>query len=77
MCLAIPMKMLTMEADGSGIAEAGGIRRKVQLQLVPEVRVGDHVIVHTGFAVEILDEAEARARLALFEEFAAREEAGT
>jgi hydrogenase expression/formation protein HypC len=58
MCLGIPM--LLVEMDGSqAIAEVSGVRRRVFLDLLPEARLGDYVIVHAGYAIQRLDEAEA------------------
>jgi hydrogenase expression/formation protein HypC len=67
MCLAVPMRLLTV--DGArGQAEIDGVGRTVMLDLTPEARVGDYVIVHAGYAISILDEAEALETLRLFEE---------
>lgn len=44
----------------------GGVGRPVSLVLTPEARVGDYVLVHTGFAISVLDEQEAQETLALF-----------
>jgi hydrogenase expression/formation protein HypC len=62
MCLAIPGKVL--EATDSGwnrIAQVqfGGVTRQVYLDFVPEAGVGDYVLVHVGFAISKIDEAEA------------------
>jgi len=46
--------------------ELGGVRRQVSLVLTPKAQVGDYVIVHTGFALSMLDEEEARETLELF-----------
>jgi len=43
--------------------ELGGVRRQISLILTPEAQVGDYVIVHTGFALNVLDEEEARETL--------------
>jgi hydrogenase expression/formation protein HypC len=62
MCLAVPGKVLEVEErDGSRVArvEFGGITRLVQLDLVPEARVGDYVVTHVGFAISRLDAEEA------------------
>ena len=66
MCLAIPMKVVRAEGD-RGEAETGGVRRTVRLDLV-EAAVGDYVLVHAGFAIQVLDEAEAAETLELLEE---------
>lgn len=72
MCLAIPLRI--REIDGTlADVDLGGVLRKVSLVLTPEARVGDYVLVHTGFAISILDEQEAQETLRLFAEI---EEAG-
>ena len=70
MCLAIPTRILSIE-DQQGVVELGGVRRTISLVLTPEARVGDYAIVHTGFAINILDEEDAQETLRLFEEMAA------
>jgi len=50
------------------VVDLGGLRKTISVALVPEARVGDHVIVHVGHALGVLDEAEAQATLALFAE---------
>ena len=62
MCLAVPGKILSAEGeDFARIARVsfGGTVRKVSLAYVPEAGMGDYVIVHAGFAISVLDEAEA------------------
>ncbi len=62
MCLAIPGKVLEIEESiGSriGRVQFGGIVRQVQFTFVPEVRVGDFVMVHVGFAISVVDAEEA------------------
>jgi hydrogenase expression/formation protein HypC len=74
MCLAIPMKIV--EADGPfGKAEVEGVKRKVSLQLLPDAKVGDYVLVHAGFALEKIDEEEAKKTLDLLNELALAQEA--
>jgi len=63
MCLGIPGKVLEtyqQESLPMGKVEFGGIVREVCLAYTPEVQVGDYVIVHVGFAISRVDEAEAR-----------------
>jgi len=67
MCLGIPGKIISIHQDG-GIVEMGGVQRKVGLQLVPEAKPGDYVLVHAGFAIQVIDENEARETLSLLEE---------
>ena len=63
MCLAIPGKITSISGDDplmrTGKVDFGGVLREVSLAYVPEVKVGDYVIVHVGFALSRVDEAEA------------------
>jgi hydrogenase expression/formation protein HypC len=63
MCLAVPGKVLNIEGDDpvlrSGKVSFGGIVKRVNLAYVPEASVGDYVLVHVGFAISTVDEAEA------------------
>lgn len=74
MCLAVPMKLVVVRDDRTGVCELEGTRCEVDLSLLESASVGDHVIVHTGYAIETLDVAEAEARLALFAELDRRGE---
>ena len=67
MCLAIPMKLLGRD-EQRGTVETGGAKRNVMLTLTPDAKPGDYVIVHAGYALEVLDEAEALRTLELFRE---------
>lgn len=67
MCLAIPMKVIEIEGN-RGIVEYTGIKRKVGLDLLEDVKVDDWVIIHTGFAISKLNEEEARETLNLLKE---------
>ncbi len=69
MCLAIPMRITSVEGQDASI-ELGGLRQRTSLMLVPEAKVGDYVLVHAGCAIAVLDEQEAEERLALFRELA-------
>jgi hydrogenase expression/formation protein HypC len=63
MCLGIPGKLLEISQQDSllmGKVEFGGINKEVCLAYVPEAQVGDYVLVHVGFAISIIDEAEAQ-----------------
>jgi len=75
MCLAIPTLIKTIDGDRAEV-EIGGVRRAISLALTPEAKVGDYVIVHTGFAISVLDEEEARESLRLFAQMEALDEAG-
>ena len=67
MCLAVPMRVLSV-SEGTGTAEIGGVKKNISFLMCPEAKVDDYVIVHAGFAIEILDEKEANERLDLFRE---------
>ncbi|MFD9502543.1 HypC/HybG/HupF family hydrogenase formation chaperone [Streptomyces sp. NPDC060035] len=70
MCLAVPGRVLsTAEVDGTVMAEVdfGGVRKEVCLQYIPDVTVGEYVVVHVGFAIQRLDERSAQDTLANFE----------
>jgi len=76
MCLAVPGKILDIaERNGLRLARVqfGGIVRKVSLDFVPEAAVGEHVIVHVGFAISRIDEDEARRTYEMLEEMGALE----
>lgn len=73
MCLAIPGKIEKIHEDGTAQVDFGGVKRKIFLHLLPEAKVGDYVIVHTGFAIELLDVKEAKETLAIFEEMSKHE----
>ena len=69
MCLAIPAKIQSitgLEAD----VEVGGVSRVISIMLTPDVQVGDYVYVHTGFAISVVDEADALESLRLLQELA-------
>jgi hydrogenase expression/formation protein HypC len=70
MCLAVPMKIIEKKGD-AGMAEMGGIKRKVNFMMLPDAKLGEYIIVHAGFAIERLDEKEARQRLQLLKEISA------
>ena len=72
MCLAIPA--LVKSIDGlEAEVEIGGISRRASIMLTPEARVGDYVLLHTGYAINIVDDDEARSTLDMFREIAEQE----
>ena len=74
MCLAVPGKVLeSREVGPNRIATVGfgGVTRQVYLDFVPEAEVGDYVMVHVGFAIGKVDEAEAKRTYQLLEEMGA------
>jgi hydrogenase expression/formation protein HypC len=67
MCLAVPVKVVSIKGDEAE-TEIGGVRRRVSVALTPEVKAGDYVLLHTGYAIGVVDEVEAKETLKLFEE---------
>ena len=67
MRLAVPLKLISIDGQ-TGVGEFDGVRRKVQLTFVPKAKVGDYVIVHAGFAMEIMDEEQAELDREAFRE---------
>jgi hydrogenase expression/formation protein HypC len=77
MCLAVPGRVLSLEEkDGTTMAQVdfGGVRKEVCLAYIPDIEVGEYVIVHVGFAIQRLDEASAQETLANFERLGILEE---
>jgi len=76
MCLAIPGKVVSVEQSNGlrvGRVQFGGIIRQASLDFVPEAEVGDYVMVHVGYAISRVDEAEAQRTYELLEEMGALE----
>ena len=69
MCLAIPALIKSIE-DKEAEVEIGGISRRISLWLTPDARVGDYVLLHTGYAINILDQEQAEETLELLREIA-------
>jgi len=66
-CLAIPVRIKSINGTEAEV-EIGGITRKTSLVLTPEARMGDYVLLHAGFAINIVDQKEAEETLAIFAE---------
>ena len=64
MCLAIPAKLVEVQGN-EGVIELGGSRKTVLLTLVGDARVGQYVLLHAGYAIEVIGEAEAHEVAAL------------
>jgi len=64
MCLAVPGQIVSIDGTDpllrSGTVDFSGVRRQVNLSCVPEAKEGDYVLVHVGFAISTVDEAEAK-----------------
>ena len=71
MCLAIPMQLIEITGEGLGKVNSGGVKTDVNIMMIPDARIGDYLIIHAGFGIEVLDKEEAEIRLDLFKELAA------
>jgi hydrogenase expression/formation protein HypC len=69
MCLAIPALIKTIDGYLAEV-EVGGVTREANLQLTPEAKTGDYVLLHTGFAISVVDSGEAEETLKLLAEIA-------
>ncbi len=67
MCLAVPTKIISIDHNLAEV-EMAGVVRTVSLDLVPDAKVNDYVLIHAGFAIQIINEEEARKTLELFKE---------
>jgi len=72
MCLAIPALIKSIDGE-QAIADIEGVTREVSLQLTPDARVGDYVLLHTGYAISVIDPAEAEETLKLLRQMAEAE----
>jgi len=68
MCVAVPAKIISISGSNA-VIESAGVSKKIDISLVPEVSSGDYVIVHAGFAIQIVDSKEAKKILELFENY--------
>ena len=69
MCLAVPLKILSVDGR-QAVGEAGGLTQKLRVDFIPDIRPGDYVMVHAGFAIEKLTEQQAKENLACIQEAA-------
>ena len=67
MCLAIPALIKSIKGQ-QAVADIEGVTRDISIQLTPEAKVGDYVLLHTGYAIGIIDAAEAEETLKLLRE---------
>jgi hydrogenase expression/formation protein HypC len=66
MCLAVPVKIMSIHGE-EAVVDIGGVTRPVSIALTPEAKVGDYVLLHTGYAINVLNEEEAQETLSLLE----------
>ncbi len=67
MCLAIPAKVVSRKGDKAQVDFGEGVLREINVTLV-DARIGDYVLVHAGYAIQVLDEKEALETLSLWNE---------
>lgn len=65
MCLAIPAKVMSLEGEKANVDFGQGVLREVNVSLV-EAKVGDYVLVHAGYAIQIIEEEDAKETLSLW-----------
>jgi hydrogenase expression/formation protein HypC len=70
MCLAIPARVIQINEQSLGLVELGGVVREASFMLLPDVQMGDYVLLHAGYALQKVDEAEAEETLRLLSELA-------
>ena len=73
MCLGVPAKVISIEGQ-KALVELGGLASEAHTALVPDLKVGDYVLLHAGFAIQTLDEAAAREPLELLAELSQQQE---
>lgn len=69
MCLAIPAKITEMKDDGLATVDILGVTRDIALDLTPQATLGDFVLVHAGFAIEVVDADYAQETIDLIKQF--------
>jgi hydrogenase expression/formation protein HypC len=69
MCLAVPVRIVSIDGEYAE-AEIAGLRRVISVALTPQASVGDYVLLHTGYAIAVIDEAEAEETLRILAEMA-------
>ncbi|MEG0072321.1 MAG: HypC/HybG/HupF family hydrogenase formation chaperone [Raoultibacter sp.] len=69
MCLAIPAKITELHDDHLATVDILGVTRDISLDLTPQVQVGSYVLVHAGFAIEVVDEQFAQETIDLIKSF--------
>ncbi|MFR8001872.1 MAG: HypC/HybG/HupF family hydrogenase formation chaperone [Hydrogeniiclostridium sp.] len=62
MCLAVPLKILSIEGK-TAVGEAAGLKQTVRVDFIPDLQCGEYVMVHAGFAIQKLTEEQARENL--------------
>ncbi|MBN2100122.1 MAG: HypC/HybG/HupF family hydrogenase formation chaperone [Dehalococcoidia bacterium] len=69
MCLAVPALIRSIDGDEAEV-ELGGVTRRASIMLTPEAQVGDYVLLHAGYAINVVDQSEAEETLSILREMA-------
>ncbi len=69
MCLAIPARIVELEGEGLATVDILGVTRSISVDLTPQAAVDDYVLVHAGFAIEVVDEQFAQETIDLIKQF--------
>ena len=69
MCLAIPALIVSVDEDRLATVDIMGVTRTASIDLTPQAKVGDYVLVHAGFAIEVVDAQYAQETIDLIKEF--------
>ena len=69
MCLAVPSKIVSIDENGMAQVSVLGVERACSLRLTPDAQVGDYVLVHAGFAIEVVDADYAQETIDLIKQF--------
>ncbi len=77
MCLSVPARVLEVHDPQWATVDVGGTSKRISIDLVEGVQAGDYVLLHVGFALQKIDQAEAESLLALFDEMVQAEERAT
>ena len=70
MCLGIPVKIIEIKNKEMAVAALGGVEKDVSIQVLSDVKKGDYVLLHAGFAIQKIDEKEAQETLQILREMA-------
>jgi hydrogenase expression/formation protein HypC len=68
MCLGVPLKIVSIENNKEAIGEMNGIKKKIRIDLLSDIKCGEYVMVHAGFALEKIDETLAKDTMDALEE---------
>lgn len=78
MCLAVPAKVLELRDNQMALVDLNGTQREISLMVLDgDAAVGDFVLIHVGYAIEVIDEVEAQRTLQMFEELGTLDEEDT